>query len=111
MQQEHPFAEIIRILGKGRNGSRGLTYDEAYRAMSMIMAEEVEPVQLGAFLMLMRVKEESPEEVAAAVNAIKPTLTIPTDMPTVDIDWSSYAGKKRVLPWYLLATLLMAQNG
>lgn len=110
-QQEHAFAQYVRILGKGRNGSRGLTAEEAYEAMRMIMNEEVEPIQLGAFLMLMRVKEETPEEVAAAVRAIRESLTIPTNVPKVDLDWSSYAGKKRILPWYLLATLLMAENG
>ncbi len=109
-QQEHPFAEYLRILGKGRNGSRGLTAEEAYESMRMIMNEEVEPLQLGAFLLLMRVKEETPEEVAASVRAIRESLDIPSDFK-VDLDWSSYAGKKRILPWYLLATLLMADNG
>lgn len=110
-QEEHPFAQYIRILGKGRHGSRGLHADEAYDAMRMIMADEVEPMQLGAFLMLMRVKEETPEEVAASVRAIREHLAIPANAPTVDLDWSSYAGKKRQLPWYLLAALLLAQNG
>ncbi|MGM0594436.1 MAG: glycosyl transferase family protein [Pseudomonadota bacterium] len=110
-QEEHPFAQYVRILGKGRNGSRGLSADEAYEAMRMIMNEEVEPIQLGAFLMLMRVKEETPEEVAAAVRAIRENLTLPANAPKVDLDWSSYAGKKRILPWYLLATLLMAESG
>lgn len=111
MTQEHAFAQYVRILGKGRNGSRGLTADEAYEAMRMIMNDEVEPIQLGAFLMLMRVKEETPEEVAAAVKAIRESLNVPANAPKVDLDWSSYAGKKRILPWYLLATLLMAENG
>jgi len=111
MQQEHPFAEYIRILGKGRNGSRGLTESESYTAMKMILNDEVEPIQLGAFLMLMRVKEETGAEVAAAVKAIKESLAIPANAPKVDLDWSSYAGKKRVLPWYILSTLLMAENG
>jgi anthranilate phosphoribosyltransferase len=109
-QQEHPFAQYVRILGKGRNGSRGLTAEEAYESMRMIVNDEVEPIQLGAFLMLMRVKEETPEEVAAAVRAIRDSLHTPSDFK-VDLDWSSYAGKKRILPWYLLATLLMADNG
>lgn len=111
MSQEHPFAQYVRILGKGRNGSRGLTAEEAYESMRMIMSDEVEPIQLGAYLMLMRVKEETPEEVAAAVRAIREHLDIPANAPKVDLDWSSYAGKKRILPWYLLATLLMAENG
>ena len=33
---EHPFAQYIRIIGKGKNGARSLTYDEAYHAFSMI---------------------------------------------------------------------------
>ena len=111
MMEEHPFAQYVRILGKGRNGSRGLTFEEARDAMRMILADEVEPVQLGAFLMLMRVKEETPQEVAAAVEAVKGQLEIPSGAPEVDLDWSSYAGKKRILPWYILSTLLMAENG
>ena len=111
MNQEHPFAQYVRILGKGRNGSRGLGADEVQEAMRMILADEVAPIQLGAFLMLMRVKEETPEEVAGAVRAIRNTLHTPADAPDVDLDWSSYAGKKRQLPWYLLAALLLAQNG
>ncbi len=109
-QQEHPFAQYVRILGKGRNGSRGLSAEEAYESMRMIMNDEVDPLQLGAYLMLMRVKEETPEEVAAAVRAIRESLSTPEGF-IVDLDWSSYAGKKRVLPWYLLATLLMADSG
>ena len=61
-QSEHPFAEFVKILGKGKRGSRPLTQDEAYRAMAMILADQVEPIQLGAFLMLMRIKEETAEE-------------------------------------------------
>ena len=68
---EHRFAEYIRIIGKGKKGSRPLTQEEAYQAMKMILANEVEPIQLGAFLMLMRVKEETPEELAGFVLAAR----------------------------------------
>ncbi|MFQ5643836.1 MAG: glycosyl transferase family protein [Thiogranum sp.] len=108
---EHPFAEYVRILGKGKNGSRPLTEDEAYAAMKMILNEEVEPVQLGAFLMLMRVKEESAPELAGFVRAARDWIDIPDDAPRVDLDWSSYAGKRRHLPWFILSTLLLAGNG
>ncbi len=109
--QEHPFAEFVRILGKGRKGSRGLTQEEARTAFRMILDDEVTPEQLGAFLMLMRVKEETPEEVAGAVLAIRDYLNIPENAPKVDLDWSSYAGKKRQLPWFILSTLTLAENG
>ena len=108
---EHPFAEFIRILGKGKKGSRPLTQDEAYRAMHMILTDQVLPIQLGAFLMLMRVKEETPEELAGFVLAAKETFNITKDTIAVDLDWSSYAGKRRHLPWFLLSALLLAENG
>ena len=74
--EEHPFAQYVRILGKGRKGSRGLTQEEAKETFRMILNDEVTPEQLGAYLMLMRVKEETPEEVAGAALAIKDFLNI-----------------------------------
>lgn len=111
MTEEHIFAQYVRILGKGKKGSRSLTQDEAYEAMRLILADAVEPVQLGAFLMLMRVKEESPDELAGFVRAARDSLTLPNPLPRVDLDWSSYAGKRRHLPWFTLSTLLLAENG
>lgn len=107
---EHPFAPYVRILGKGRRGSRSLTRSEARHAMSMILAGNVEPVQLGALLMLLRVKEETPDELAGFVEAVRDQSAAPTDL-AVDIDWSSYAGKRRHSPWFLFSLLLLADHG
>ncbi|MDX1451733.1 MAG: glycosyl transferase family protein [Oleiphilaceae bacterium] len=106
---EHPFAPYVRILGKGKRGSRSFTQEEAYQAMSMILNGEVEDLQLGAFLMLLRVKEETAEELAGFVQAIKDLCHAPEIH--VDLDWSSYAGKRRHLPWFVPALLLLAQAG
>jgi anthranilate phosphoribosyltransferase len=108
---EHAFAPYIRLLGKGKSGSRNLNYEEAKDAMSMILNAQVEPEQLGAFMMLMRYQEESAEELAGFVEATRAYITPPPNMPKVDLDWSSYAGKARRLPWFILSTLLLAENG
>ncbi len=108
---KHSFAPYIQILGKGRRGARDLNQDEAREAMTLILSGEIEPVQLGAFLMLMRVKEETPAELAGFVQAARASLSIPPDLLTVDMDWASYAGKRRQLPWHLLAALLLASHG
>ena len=109
---EHPFAQYVRILGKGRKGSRSLSYDEALAAMGMILRNETEDAQLGAFMMLLRVKEESADELAGFTQATKDFIGkhIPTNIHA-DLDWSSYAGKRRQLPWYLLSALTLADNG
>ena len=106
---EHPFAQYIRIIGKGKNGARSLTYDEAYQAISMILKNEVLDVQLGAFLMLLRVKEESVDELTGFVQATKDQLNFQS--LDVDLDWSSYAGKRKHFPWFLLSALTLAKHG
>lgn len=107
----HPFAPFIQFLGKGRHGSRSLTQDEARTAMGMILDGAATPEQIGAFLMLIRVREETPEEAAGFVQAVRDRIAVPAGLPVPAIDWGSYAGKRRHLPWFLLAARLLAQNG
>lgn len=107
----HPFARFINILGRGKSLTRSLTLEEAVEAMAMILRNDVLPEQLGAFLMLLRMKEESPEEIAGFVRASRAAMAVPACGPCVDIDWSSYAGKRRQLPWFLLSALVLARNG
>lgn len=110
MQEEHPFAPWIRILGKGKKGSRSLTLEEAREAMGMILDRQVLPEQLGAFLMLLRIKEETPEELQGFVQAVQQRLQPPTGL-RADLVWSTYAGKKRRLPWFFLSALALAGQG
>jgi anthranilate phosphoribosyltransferase len=106
---EHPFAQFVRILGKGKRGARNLTRAEAREAMGLLLDDKVEDTQLGAFLMLLRHKEESAEEMAGFAEAVRERLQAPPI--AVDLDWPSYAGKKRHLPWFLLAAKALAQSG
>jgi anthranilate phosphoribosyltransferase len=106
---EHPFAQYVRILGKGKRGARDLTRSEAHEAMGMLLDGLTEETQLGAFLMLLRHKEESAEELAGFCEAVRQRLQTPAI--GVDIDWPSYAGKKRHLPWFLLAAKALAASG
>ncbi len=106
---EHPFAPYVRTLGKGKSGSRSLTGEEAYGAMQMILEDAVEDVQLGAFLMLLRVKEETPDELAGFAHAARDWIG---EVPiTADLDWSSYAGKRQQLPWFILSALCLSSQG
>ena len=66
-------------------------------------------VQLGAFLMLLRVKEESVDELTGFVQATKDQLNFKA--LDVDLDWSSYAGKRKHYPWFILAALTLAKQG
>ena len=107
----HPFAKYVAILGRGKTKQRALSFEEAREAMSMILRGEAEPEQIGAFLMLLRLKEEAPSEIAGFTQGTRDVLDLPSEMPEVDLDWPSYAGKRRQLPWFLLSAFVLAQNG
>lgn len=108
---EHPFAQYVRILGRGKRSGRSLTEEEAYGAMKMILSDEVEDAQIGAFLLLIRVREETTEELVGFTRATREYTA--NTLPTInaDIDWPSYAGKHKQLNWYILAALALADFG
>ncbi|RMF41460.1 MAG: glycosyl transferase family protein [Alphaproteobacteria bacterium] len=109
--EAHPFAKFVAILGRGKTKSRALTLEEAREAMAMILRGEALPEQIGAFLMLLRLKEETPEEIAGFTLGTRATIALPAAIPDVDLDWSSYAGKRIQLPWFLLSVLTLAGAG
>lgn len=106
--EKHVLAEYVRILARGKNASRSMTKDEAQFTMRHLLDGDFHPEQLGAILMLMRVKEESPEELAgfaAAINEAWP------EQVGFDLVWPSYAGKRRQPFWCLLSALLLNSMG
>ena len=105
--EHNEFTQYVRILARGRNASRDMSQEEARHAMSLLLDGKALPEQLGAFFMLMRVKEESPEELAGFAQACTPLWQ---DLKA-DIIWPSYAGKRRQPLWYLLAMQLIKDAG
>ncbi|MEA2131378.1 MAG: hypothetical protein QOJ85_4269, partial [Solirubrobacteraceae bacterium] len=65
------FRAVIKAVGTGPRGSRALTFDEAYAATAALLAGEVSPVQAGAFLIAMRIKGETPSELAGITQALR----------------------------------------
>lgn len=107
----HPFSRFVAILGRGKTKQRHLTYEEALDSMGMILDGEALPEQIGAFLMLLRLKEEAPEEIAGFAQATRARLKRPEVLPRVDLDWSSYAGKRIQLPWFVLSVMALVATG
>lgn len=105
------FKHFIRLIGRGQRAGRTLTVGEAQQAMTMLINGQATPEQKGAFLMLLRVREETAEELAGFTLAFRAFNRDAVAELKIDLDMGCYAGKRRHLPWFLLATLLLAQNG
>ena len=103
----HPFADFLRTIGRGATLGRPLDEAEAEQAMGMILDGAVEPVQLGAFLLVLRYRTETPAELAGFVRAARARIA-ERAASTVDLDWPSYADRHKQLPYFVLAALLLA---
>ena len=108
---DHPFAEYLRILGKGPKSRRSLTQQEAEEAMQMVLDEKVTDKQLGAFLLLMRANGETEEELKGFIASIRKKFISLKTSSVIDLDFSAYAGKWRYPPYFLLAVKLLIKNG
>lgn len=103
------LAHHVQTLGRGPGRSRSLTQDEAADAMRLILSGNCAPEAVGALLMLLRMKGETADEIAGFAASAQNALP---EMPTVDLDWPSYAaGRTRGAPWFLLSAKLVAATG
>ncbi|MGI9416701.1 MAG: glycosyl transferase family protein [Geminicoccaceae bacterium] len=106
----HPFVAHLRTIGRGSTVGRPLDQEEAEAAFDMILNGELEPIQLGAFLLVLRYRTEAPSELAGFVRAARRTF-LENDLLAVDLDWPSYADRHKQLPYFVLTAKLLAGAG
>lgn len=106
-----PFSSILRTIARGKQGSRDLTRMQARQAMAALISGHVKPIQIGAFLIGMRMKGESVEELVGFVEAARESLGHAHPIPPNAVDLPCYAGKRRAPPLHLLAALRAREKG
>jgi len=101
--------ECIRTVGRGERGRKPLSFEQAFQVMDEYLNGAVGDDQMAMLLMLIRVQNETNDEIAGFVKAFQSRI------PNIgaDIDWPCYAGKRETAgkPWHLLAAKILADNG
>lgn len=90
---------------------RHMTFDESRAAMGMVLDGTADPLQVGAYLLLLRRTGETGEELAGMVAAARDQFLENDISAPVDFDWPSYADRHRQQPWFILAAILLADQG
>lgn len=104
------LAPYVRIVARGKGRARAMTLDEARSAMRCILDGDAAPEAVGALLMVMRLRGETPEEIAGFTAALRAHVN--GKIPQADLDWPSYAaGRSRGAPLFLLAARLVGLAG
>ena len=73
------FTPIIKEVGRGARGARGLDAATASEAFAALLDGGVSDIQLGAWWLAMRIKGETPDELAAFVAAMQASLAFRVD--------------------------------
>lgn len=104
------LAPFVQIVARGQGRARPLTYGEAQEAMMLILSGQADQEAVGALLMVLRLRGETPDEIAGFTAALR--VHVQGKLPPADLDWPSYAaGRSRGAPLFLLAARLVAQAG
>jgi anthranilate phosphoribosyltransferase len=105
------ISQYIREIGRGKHGARSLSREQAADLFGQVLDGTVTELETGGFCLAMRIKGETPEEMAGFLDAthlrmnrlpatLKPVIVIP-----------SYNGARKLPVLTPLLALLLAREG
>ena len=106
------IAHFILEIGRGKQGARNLSREQARELMNQVLLGSVDPVALGAFCIAMRIKGETPEEMLGFLDAAHAQMQFFTNdelQPVVVLP--SYNGSRRLPLLTPLLAKLLANKG
>jgi anthranilate phosphoribosyltransferase len=106
------IAPYLKTIGRGKDGARSLTREQALDLMTRLFAGHISDLELGGFALAMRIKGESAEELSAFVDAaMAHTLPLVAPGPLPAVLLPSYNGARKLPNFTPLLALLLAREG
>jgi anthranilate phosphoribosyltransferase len=106
------IANYLKDIGRGKDGARALTREQAADLMGQLLEGQLSDLEIGAFCLAMRIKGETPEEMAGFLDATESRLQrwpIAAGVPVVVLP--SYNGARRLPLLTPLLAHLLAREG
>ena len=104
------IAHYLKEIGRGKQGARDLPREQAQDLMQQLLDGQLNDLEIGAFCIAMRVKGESPLELAGFLDAVQSRLhKLTSDAPTVVIP--AYNGARKLPALVPLLAHLLAREG
>jgi anthranilate phosphoribosyltransferase len=106
------ISQYLKEIGRGKHGARSLAREQAADLFGQVLDGGVTDLEIGAFCIAMRVKGETPEEMAGFLDATHARLNrvrSASDKPVVVLP--SYNGARRLPVLTPLLALLVARQG
>ncbi|MFZ2389595.1 MAG: DNA-binding protein YbiB [Polaromonas sp.] len=105
------ISQYIKEIGRGKDGARALSREQAADLLGQVLDGTVTDLEIGAFCLAMRIKGETPEEMAGFLDAVHQRLNLvpASEGPTVVLP--SYNGARKLPVLTPLLALLLAREG
>ena len=106
------IAPYLREIGRGKDGARSLSREQSADLMAQLLDGRVSDVEAGAFAIAMRIKGETPLELAGFMDAVAPRmLALPVPPAAGAVVLPSYNGARKLPNLVPLLALQLARAG
>ena len=105
------ISHYIKEIGRGKDGARPLLREQAADLLGQVLDGAVTDLEIGAFCLAMRIKGETPQEMAGFLDAVRPRLALIADNGATTVVLPSYNGARKLPLLTPLLALLLAREG
>ncbi|MFN5349580.1 MAG: DNA-binding protein YbiB [Polaromonas sp.] len=105
------ISHYIKEIGRGKDGARPLTREQATDLLGQVLDGTVTDLEVGAFCLAMRIKGETPDEMAGFLEAVRSRMTLIPDGAAPVVVLPSYNGARKLPLLTPLLALLLAREG
>jgi anthranilate phosphoribosyltransferase len=106
------IGHYIKEIGRGKEGARSLSRAQAADLLGQVLDQQVSDLEIGAFCLAMRIKGETPEEMAGFLDAVHARMnTLPEFKSQATVIIPCYNGARKLPALAPLLALLLVQRG
>lgn len=105
------ISHYIKEIGRGKDGARPLSREQASDLLGQVLDGAVTDLEVGAFCLAMRIKGETPQEMAGFLDAVRSRMNLIPDGGTPVVVLPSYNGARKLPLLTPLLALLLAREG
>ena len=105
------IGNYIKVIGRGKDGARALTRAQAADLFGQVLDGTVTDLEIGAFCLAMRIKGETPQEMAGFLDATAARLQPIASQGRTVVVLASYNGARKLPVLTPLLGLLLARKG
>lgn len=105
------ISHYIKDIGRGKDGARALTREQSADLLGQVLDGTVTDLEVGGFCLAMRIKGETPDEMAGFLDAAHARLHKLPDNGLTTVVLPSYNGARKLPVLTPLLALLLARQG